>query len=188
VGDQTLLLNLQGTWFRVQIAALPTTVTSGRTEARFDVVLGSLHGSSSRCRRRPSPPPLWIRDAVFGLKASELQARTQGLRPKAVTHGREPEPRIRTRRSFCLILGVCRLQTAAGRRATLVSIHRAQAKEGELAGVGVGDRIGTGHSGSGQATPRAPGSVVSCTRPAGVEPSRDCGHRTAAFVSSGACG
>ena len=40
VGDNTLLLNLQGTWFRVEIAALPTTVVSGRTEARFDVVLG----------------------------------------------------------------------------------------------------------------------------------------------------
>jgi hypothetical protein len=36
----TLLLNLQDTWFRVEIAALPTAVGSGRTEARFDVVLG----------------------------------------------------------------------------------------------------------------------------------------------------
>jgi hypothetical protein len=38
--DHTLLLNLQGTWFRVEIATLPTAVVSGRTEARFDVVLG----------------------------------------------------------------------------------------------------------------------------------------------------
>jgi hypothetical protein len=40
VDDHTLLLNLQDTWFRVEIAALPTAVVSGRTEARFDVVLG----------------------------------------------------------------------------------------------------------------------------------------------------
>jgi hypothetical protein len=40
VDDHTLLLNLQGTWFRVEIATLPTAVVSGRSEARFDVVLG----------------------------------------------------------------------------------------------------------------------------------------------------
>jgi len=40
VDDHTLLLNLQDTWFRVEVATLPTAVVSGRTEARFDVVLG----------------------------------------------------------------------------------------------------------------------------------------------------
>jgi hypothetical protein len=38
--DHTLLINVQGTWFRVEIAALPTFVVSGRSEARFDMVLG----------------------------------------------------------------------------------------------------------------------------------------------------
>ena len=55
---------------------------------------GSLHGFSSPRRRRLSPPPLWIRDALCGLKASERQARTQGLRPEVARHGRLPELRI----------------------------------------------------------------------------------------------
>ena len=38
--DRTLLLNLQGIWFRVEIVALPTAIANGRSEARFDVVLG----------------------------------------------------------------------------------------------------------------------------------------------------
>jgi hypothetical protein len=38
--DHTLLLNLKDVWFRVEIATLPTAVFSGRSEARFDVVLG----------------------------------------------------------------------------------------------------------------------------------------------------
>jgi hypothetical protein len=38
--ENTLLLNLNDVWFRVDIAPLPTTVVSGRSEARFDVVMG----------------------------------------------------------------------------------------------------------------------------------------------------
>jgi hypothetical protein len=38
--DHTLLLNLKDVWYRVEIATLPTAVASGRSEARFDVVLG----------------------------------------------------------------------------------------------------------------------------------------------------
>jgi hypothetical protein len=38
--DHTLLLNVKDVWFRVEIATLPTAVVSGRSEARFDVVLG----------------------------------------------------------------------------------------------------------------------------------------------------
>jgi hypothetical protein len=38
--ENTLLPNLQSAWLRVDIAPLPTTVVSGRTEARFDVILG----------------------------------------------------------------------------------------------------------------------------------------------------
>jgi hypothetical protein len=55
---------------------------------------GSLHGFSSRRRRRPSSPSLWIQHALRGLKTSELQERAQGLRPEAVRHGRLPGLRI----------------------------------------------------------------------------------------------
>ena len=40
VDDHTLLLNLKDVWFRVETATLPTAVVSGRSEARFDVLLG----------------------------------------------------------------------------------------------------------------------------------------------------
>jgi hypothetical protein len=38
--DHTLLLNLKNVWYRVEVATLPTAVANGRSEARFDVVLG----------------------------------------------------------------------------------------------------------------------------------------------------
>lgn len=53
--DHTLLLNLRGSWFRVETAALPTEVVSGRTDARFDVVLGrftAFHPNGDGSRRR----------------------------------------------------------------------------------------------------------------------------------------
>jgi hypothetical protein len=38
--NHTMLLNLKDVWYRVEIATLPTAVANGRSEARFDVVLG----------------------------------------------------------------------------------------------------------------------------------------------------
>ena len=38
--EHTLLLNLKDIWFRVEIATLPTAILNGRSQARFDVVLG----------------------------------------------------------------------------------------------------------------------------------------------------
>jgi hypothetical protein len=92
VDDHTLLLNLQGTWFRVEIAGNRGRERSDRSTIRCGP--GSLHGFSSRRRRRPSSPSLRIQHALCALKASELQARAQGLRPEAVRHGRLPERRV----------------------------------------------------------------------------------------------
>jgi len=38
--DHTFLLKFKDVWFRVEVATLPTSVANGRSEARFDVVLG----------------------------------------------------------------------------------------------------------------------------------------------------
>jgi hypothetical protein len=58
--DHTLLLKLNDNWFRVEIALLPTAVMSGRSDARFDVVLRrftSLRPNMDGSHRRP---PLWL--------------------------------------------------------------------------------------------------------------------------------